>query len=126
GVLGGDGVGIGVALEALAPYSVETVAVQTGDEVRAGSSGDAVRRIEVVALAKEAAMVGRVPVLAGVDARPGEVEQAIDVGHDLEAAGDGEFGGMEGGETLLGIDHQQASRTRSDWFHGHPRLAATR
>src|SRR5205807_2595805 len=77
GVLGREGVGLEVAVVALAPDGVEAVAAQSGQEVGAGGAGDTVWRVEVVAAAEEGAVIGRVPVGAGVDPRPRQVEQAV-------------------------------------------------
>ena len=70
-MLRGDGVGVAVTLEALAPDGVEALGAQARQEVGARRAHDAVRRVEVVLPAEEAAVVRRVPVLAGVDALPG-------------------------------------------------------
>src|SRR5438876_1397890 len=88
-MLRGDGVGFEIALEAFSPDGVEALGVEAGQEVGARRASHAMRRVEVILPAEEAAVVRRVPVLAGVAPGPGKGEQAVDVRHDLEAAGDG-------------------------------------
>jgi hypothetical protein len=65
------------------------------------------RRIEIVSLAKKAAMVGWMPVLTGIDALPGESQQFVDVRHDDQRARHRQFGGAPFREALLNIDDEQ-------------------
>src|SRR5262249_5970210 len=77
-VLRGHRVGIGVSIETLPPDRVESLRVQPRQKFSAGRSHDTVRRIEIVAAAEKAAMVRRVPILAGIDASPRLSQQTID------------------------------------------------
>src|SRR5262249_22863673 len=70
-VLRCDRIGVALALEALAPDGMEPLRVQARQEVCAQRTHHTVGWIQVVALPQEAAMVWRVPVLAGIDAGPG-------------------------------------------------------
>ena len=108
-----------IALESLAPDHLQAFASQTRQEFGSRRSHDAVRRIEIVAPAEKAAMIGWMPVLAGVDARPRPFEQTIEVRHDLQAARHRQFVRAEGRETLLDIDDQQTARTGIDGIHRH-------
>ncbi len=107
-MLGGHGIRFHVAQITLVPDGVEPLGVQSGQEIGAGGAADAVRRIEVVAPAEKAAMVRRMPVLAGVDPRPRQGEQPVDLRHNLNAAGHGQFVGAKGREAALGVHDEQA------------------
>src|SRR5262249_19783905 len=106
-MLGRHGVGFEISVEALAPYGVEPLRVQAGQELRAWRSHHAMWRIEIIAPAEEAAMIGRMPVLASVDSPPSYVEQAIDVRHNLEATQHRKLFRAERREASLGIDDQE-------------------
>ena len=88
-MLGREGIRLEIAVEALAPDRVESPGVEAGKELGPRRAYDAVGRIEIVSLSEKAAVVRRVPVLAGVDAPPGQGEELVDRRDDLDAAGDG-------------------------------------
>ena len=75
-------------------------------------------RVEVVALAEERAVIGRVPVLRGIDAGERQLEQPIDSRDNRQSVRDRQLIRAEFGEAALGIDHEQRSRSRRKSGHG--------
>ena len=116
-MLGRDGIRLEIALVALAPDGVEALRVKPRHEFRTRRVHDTVRRIKIVGLTKEAAMVRRMPVLAGVDAGPVEREEAIDGRHDFGAAGDGQLLRAQRGEAALHIDDQEGAVAQVNGLH---------
>jgi hypothetical protein len=66
-----------------------------------------VRRIEIVAPTEKAAMVRRVPILAGVDASPGQPQEMVDRRDTLDPARHGQFSGTQGREAPLDVDDKK-------------------
>jgi hypothetical protein len=75
------------------------------------------RRIQVFLPSQEAAMVRRMPILAGVDAAPPQFQQTIDVRHHRERARHRQFIGAQLGESPLHVDHKQGAVCKVDRFH---------
>src|SRR5262249_9702869 len=108
GILRGDGVGIGIFVKSFSPHGVKALCVKAGNEVGSRRAGHAMRRIEVIALAEEAAMIGRMPILAGVDPCEWPGEKGVYVRHNFQPTSNGELARAERREALLHVDHEQA------------------
>src|SRR4051794_33635567 len=88
---------------ALAPDRVKAIRHQSRKKLGCGRSHDAVWRIQVVTLATETTVIGRMPVLAGVDASPLHPQKTIDQRHNLKSTRYRQFIGIQSGKALLHI-----------------------
>src|SRR5579875_2995456 len=68
-----------ITIVTLAPDGVKALGAQARKEVRARRVHNTVRRIEIIALAEETTMIGWMPILTGIDARPRHFQQTIDI-----------------------------------------------
>src|SRR5260370_833405 len=82
GMLRGDRIGVAVALESLAPDCSKPFGTQTSKELRARRARAAVRRVQDIALTEKTAMIRRMPILAGVHARPVLLQALVHTGDD--------------------------------------------
>src|SRR5438132_13321844 len=105
-MLGRDRISICVSMEAFAPDGVKAIRVQTGDEFGPRRSCYTMPRIQIVPLSEKVAMIRRMPILSGVDSTPGQFQQPIDVGHDLQTARHRQIFGAERSNTRRGVDDE--------------------
>ena len=119
-VLGRYRVGFEVAVEAFPPDGVEPFRVQTGKEIRARRTGDAVRRIETIALAQETPVVRRMPILAGIHPAPRQIQEPVDRRNNFEPSGHGQLTRAQAGKALLRIDDKQTTLEEPHRFHISP------
>src|SRR5206468_1146323 len=106
-MLGGDGVGLEILLEAFSPDAVKALSPQPRQKFGSLCARHAMRRIKIVGLPKKAAMIGRMPVLRGVNPRPIHFKELVNPRHDGESAGDGQFGWAKLGKAALSVNDKQ-------------------
>jgi len=116
-MLRGDGISFKIAVVAFAPNGLKAACVQPWQELRPGSARHAMGRIQIVLLAQETAVVRRVPILAGIDAGPGQTQKPVDLRNDLQTAGYRQLARTERGKTLLNIDDQQGRLVKRQGRH---------
>ena len=114
GMLGRYCIGFEIASVTFPPDCMEEIGMESGQEVCAQGAGHAMRRIQVVILTQEAAVVRRVPILAGVDAEPVELQELVNVGNDLECIGHRQLLGTKFRKPSLHIDYKKAAGLQRD------------
>ena len=115
-------IGLELALVAFAPDRLKALRAQAGQKLCPRRPGDTMGRIQIIFLPQKTTMIGRVPVLARVNARPASRQQAIDLRHDFQAARHGKFARTKRRESLLDVYHQQRASTQLNRLHASPLL----
>jgi hypothetical protein len=118
GMLGCHRVGFEIFLEAFSPNGLKAISVQIDQEFCTTASCNTVRRIQVIFLSNEASMVGRMPVLAGVNADPVKFQKPIDARSDLQTARHRQLAGTKLCEAVLHIHDEQTGLAQYYWLHG--------